>query len=72
MLGILDAAQSGPLLSVIAPVNAITGVATILVTAVAVSGQLYRVETRVHFIEPDALMVVILALGAMGLVYYFG
>jgi cation:H+ antiporter len=72
MLGILDAAQSGPLLSVIAPVNAITGVAAILVTAVAVSGQLYRVETRVHFIEPDALMVVILALGAMGLVYYFG
>jgi hypothetical protein len=28
--------------------------------------------TQIHFIEPDAVMVVILALGAMGLVYYFG
>jgi cation:H+ antiporter len=72
MLGVLDAVQPGPFLSIIAPVNALTGVAVILVTAVAISGQLYRVETRVHFIEPDAVMVVILALGAMGLVYYFG
>jgi cation:H+ antiporter len=72
VLAALDAVQPGPLLSLIAPVNAITGVAVILVTAVAISGQLYRAETRVHFIEPDAFLVVTLALGAMGLVYYFG
>jgi cation:H+ antiporter len=72
MLAILDAVQPGPLLSIIAPVNAMTGVAVILVTAVAISGQLYRVEARVRFVEPDAFMVVALALGAMGLVYCFG
>ena len=72
MLAVLDAVQPGPILSIIAPVNAMTGVAVILVTAVAISGQLYRVEARVHFIEPDAFMVVALALGAMALVYWFG
>jgi cation:H+ antiporter len=72
MLGVLDAVQSGPFLSIIAPVNAMTGVAVILVTAVAISGQLYRVETRVRFIEPEAFLVVTLALGAMALVYCFG
>jgi cation:H+ antiporter len=72
MLAALDAVQPGPLLSLVAPVNAITGVAVILVTAVAISGQLYQVETRLRFIEPDALLVITLALGTMGLVYYFG
>jgi cation:H+ antiporter len=72
LLAVLDVVQPGPLLSLIAPVNAITGVAVVLVTAVAVTGQLYRVESRVHFVEPDAFLVVTLVLGAMGLVYYFG
>lgn len=72
MLGALDALQPGPLLSVIAPVNALTGVAVVLVTAVAVSGQLYRVESRRHFVEPDAALIIALVLGAMGLVYYAG
>jgi cation:H+ antiporter len=72
LLAVLDLFQPGPLLSIIAPVNAITGVAVVLVTAVAIAGQLYRVEPRVHFVEPDALLVVTLVLGAMGLVYSFG
>jgi cation:H+ antiporter len=72
MLAVLDAVQAGPLLSLIAPVNAITGVAVILVTAVAISGQLYRVEARILFLEPDAFLVMVLVLGAMGLVYYLG
>jgi hypothetical protein len=68
MLAVLDLVQPGPLLSLIAPVNSITGVAVIIVTSVAVTGQLYRVEPRVHFVEPDAFLVVTLVLGAMGLV----
>jgi cation:H+ antiporter len=70
MLGALDAIQPGPLLSVVAPVHALTGVAVILTTAVALSGQLYRVESRRRLVEPDALLVIALVLGAMGLVYY--
>ena len=72
MLAILDIVQPGPLLNVIAPAHAITGVAVVLVTAVAISGQLYRVESRLWLGEPDALLVVMLVLSAMGLVYYFG
>ncbi|MFO0954135.1 MAG: hypothetical protein U0835_23865 [Isosphaeraceae bacterium] len=72
MLAVLDAVQPGPLLGVVAPVNAVTGVAVILVTAVAISGQLYQAESRLRFFDPDALLVVTLALGAMGLVYYYG
>lgn len=72
MLGVIDAFQEGVLLNVVAPVHAITGTAVILVTAVAVMGQLYRVESRIHFLEPDAFLVVVLVLGALGLVYHLG
>lgn len=72
MLAALDVVQPGPLLSIIAPVHAVTGAAVILVTAVAISGQLYRSESRVRLIEPDALLVIALSLGAMGLVWYIG
>ena len=72
MLVVLDLVQPGPLLSLIAPVNAITVVAAILATSVAFTGQLYRVESRVHFVEPDAVLVITLVLGAMGFVDDFG
>ena len=72
MLAVLDVVQAGPLLNVIAPVHAITGLAVKTVTAVAVTGQLYRVEARVRFIEPDAFLVIGLVLGAMFVVYWMG
>jgi cation:H+ antiporter len=72
LLAVLDIFQPGSLLVAIGPAHAITGVAVILVTAVAIAGQLYRVESRVHFVEPDAFLVLALVVGALGLVYYFG
>jgi cation:H+ antiporter len=72
MLAYLDVVQSGPLLNAIAPIHAITGVAVILVTAVTVAGQLYRVEARVRMLEPEAYLVLVLALGALGIVYLHG
>ena len=45
MLAILDLFHPGSLLHAVAPVHAMTGVAVILVTAVALAGQLYRVES---------------------------
>jgi cation:H+ antiporter len=72
MLAALDLAQPGSIFIAIAPVHAVTGLATIHITAVAIAGQLYRVETRVRLIEPDALLVIILVLVAMGLVYHLG
>jgi hypothetical protein len=39
------------------------------VTAVAVLGILYRSEKRIWLIEPDAALVVLLVLGALGLLH---
>ena len=35
-------------------------------------GQLYRVERRSPFIEPDAWLVVLVSLAALGIVYKAG
>jgi len=41
----------------------------ILVTAVAALGQLYHVEKRRRVIEPDALLMLLILVGALFLVY---
>ena len=44
----------------------------ILATAVAVLGQLYNVEKRIRFVEPDAVLVIAIILGSLALIYYMG
>jgi len=68
----LDMMHPGSLLSSVSPTHAVTGLATIVVTSVAVMGQLYQADTRKRFIEPDAALVIALVLGALGLVYFLG
>jgi cation:H+ antiporter len=65
----VDIAHPGCLLADVSPAHAITALAVIIVTAVATLGILYRAEKRIWFIEPDALLVVLLVLGALGLLY---
>lgn len=69
ILGLLDFAQPGPLLAQISPTHAVTVVAGILITAVATLTLLYRAERRWLFIEPDAVLITSLVIGAMALVY---
>ncbi len=69
LLAPLDLAHPGSLLASVSPTHALTCLAAILVTSVAVTGQLYRVERRIHLIEPDALLVVLLVGGALVLIY---
>jgi cation:H+ antiporter len=69
ILGMLDFTQPGPLLAQIAPAHAVTVVAGILITAVAVLTLLYRAERRWFFIEPDAVLIATLVVGAMAIVY---
>jgi cation:H+ antiporter len=68
----LDLVHPGSLLAAVAPIHALTCLATILVTTVAVMGQLYRAERRIHLVEPDALLVVMLIVAAQVMIYFFG
>jgi cation:H+ antiporter len=67
----LDIAAPGALLATVSPTHAVTCVATIVVTTVVILGQLYHVEKRRHFLEPDAVLVIVLVLGALLLLYTF-
>jgi cation:H+ antiporter len=66
----LDLAQPGPLLSAVSITHAFTCLATVLITSIAVMGQLYHMERRRFFIEPDAALIIILVLGALTIVYW--
>ncbi len=70
LLLVLDAAYPEPLLASVSLTHALTSLSTILVTCVAVMGQLYHVERRIHFIEPDALLVITLVLGSLTMLYF--
>jgi cation:H+ antiporter len=65
----LDLVQPGSLLAVVSPTHALTCITAVLGTQVAVLGQVYRVERRRPFIEPDAWLVILVVLSGLGLVY---
>ena len=69
LLAPLDACHSGSLFAALSPGHAITALAGVVATAVAVLGQLYRVERRLPICEPDAWLVLATVLGALALVY---
>lgn len=66
----LDFLHPQPLLADVSPGHAVTCMATILATLVAIMGQLFRSESRTRFIEPDAWLVIAIVIGALGLVYF--
>jgi cation:H+ antiporter len=68
----LELAHGGLLLEAVSPVHAFTALAAITASTVVVMGQLYRVESRRLFIEPDALLVITLVLGTLVAVYFLG
>lgn len=65
----VDIAHPGCVLADVSQAHVITALAVIVVTAVAVLGILYHAEKRIWFVEPDALLVVLLVVGAYGLLY---
>ncbi len=65
----LDACHPGPLFAAVSASHAVTGLAAIIATSVAVLGQLYHVERRLPICEPDAWLVLLTVLGALALVY---
>lgn len=65
----LDFLHPGPLFSALSTSHAITCMGGIAATCIAVMGQLYRVEVRRKLFEPDAWLVIFVALGVLMLVY---
>lgn len=61
-----------PLLAALTPSHALTCLALIVVSCVAVAGQLYQVERRLRLVEPDAVAVILLVLGFLWLLYLTG
>jgi cation:H+ antiporter len=72
LLAPMDLAYDGSLMAVASQVHVVTCFAAILVIAIAVMGQLYHAERRISFLEPDALLIIVLVFAAFGLIYYLG
>ncbi len=68
----LDLVHKGPILASVSKSHAITCLAAIVATLVVVLGQLYQVERRRFFIEPDASLVVVVIVGSLWLIYQMG
>jgi cation:H+ antiporter len=66
----LDLAQPGSLMAAVSPTHAVTCTAAVLITAVAIMGQLYRSEKRRHLLEPGAALILVLVVAALVVVYY--
>ncbi len=66
----LDLAHRGPLLADLSQTHVLTALAAIMATAIAVLGQLYKVEKRKRFIEPDAALVIAIVVGSLALIYF--
>jgi cation:H+ antiporter len=72
LLAPIDLAYDGSLMAVASQAHVVTCFAAILVIAITVMGQLYHAEQRISFIEPDALLIIVLVFAAFGLIYYLG
>ena len=66
----LDAIQKGPLMSLVSSGHCITCLTVICASQIAIIGQLYHVESRRRFLDPDAWLVIAFAIGGLSLVYY--
>jgi len=65
----LDAVYPDQLFQAVSPIHAVTALAVIVATAIAVLGQLYHAERRLPIVEPDALLMLLVIGGALALVF---
>jgi cation:H+ antiporter len=70
LLGLLDFFAEGSLLASVSAVHLFSAFAGIAATAVLVVGQLYRVERKKPFLEPDALASTVLILAGLAGLYF--
>ncbi len=66
----LDVVAGGGLLAEVSRTHLYTALCVIVVTGVVILGQLHRVERRKSFLEPDALLALVLILGSLTGLYF--
>ena len=66
----LDVVQGGSLFSAVSSTHVYTAMCVILVTSVVILGQLYRVERKKPFLEPDALLALFLIFSGLTGLYF--
>jgi cation:H+ antiporter len=66
----LDLVDDGSLLATAQPTHVYTALCVIVVTSVVILGQLFRVEKRKHFLEPDAWLAIALILASLTGLYF--
>jgi cation:H+ antiporter len=69
IIPLVDLAYEGSLLTAVSANHALTAGCVVLVTSAALVSLLYRAEKRWWLIEPDAALVILLVLAALGLLY---
>jgi len=69
MFALVDLASEGPLFAQVSQAHALTAFWVIIITAVAIIGQLYHVERRRRGLEPDAVMMILLVVIALITLY---
>jgi cation:H+ antiporter len=67
----LDFINEGSIFAVVSLQHVFTALATVGITSLAVMGQLYQIEKRKSFIEPDAFAVISLVVMTLIALYSF-
>ena len=68
----LDLVYDGSLLAAVSPSHAYTALCVILVTSVVILSQLYPVERKKPFVEPDAWLAITLVIASFTGLYFLG
>lgn len=66
----LDIVHPGALMASVSSSHGITCLASILASQTAIIGQLYHLEGRTRFLDPDAWLVIGIVVGGLALVFY--
>jgi cation:H+ antiporter len=66
----LDLFHKGSLLSAVSQTHVYTALSVIVITSIVIMGQLYPVEKKKRFIEPDALLTIALIFAALTGLYF--
>ena len=72
IIAVTDIAYGGSLLGAVSPTHLMTCLAAIFITSIIIMGQLCHAEKPIAFVEPDAILVILLVIGSLITIYTMG